>query len=203
MCLYSVICALAVICLQMPALPSGEPRSGSEFLAFTHNPTCLSLWERCRAATERACISRFPSQAYLIRICSFALVQTCSCAALSVICYANASSPKGRAKKPVRAGSLTNQGTLMQAVRGLLLPSRLAPRHLPQGGRLLQLVSIYNQLSNCYNKSIEKYRTKWGREMLTEAVAILAHLVGPAIAESIAGKISEDGLNFLVKKIRF
>lgn len=38
--------------------------------------------------------------------------------------------------------------------------------------------------------------------MLTEAVAILAHLVGPAIAESIAGKISEDGLNFLVKKIR-
>ena len=38
--------------------------------------------------------------------------------------------------------------------------------------------------------------------MLTGAVAILATLVGPAIAESIAGKISEDGLNFLVKKIK-
>lgn len=38
--------------------------------------------------------------------------------------------------------------------------------------------------------------------MLTGAVAILAPLVGQAIAESIAGKISEDGLNFLVKKIR-
>ena len=32
------------------------------------------------------------------------------CLALSVICFANASSPKGRAEKPVRTGSLTNQG---------------------------------------------------------------------------------------------
>ena len=31
-----------------------EPRSRSDFFALTHNPTCLSLWERCRAATERA-----------------------------------------------------------------------------------------------------------------------------------------------------
>ena len=39
----------------------------------------------------------------------FALVQTCSRAALSVICPANASSPKGRAEKPVRTVRLTNQ----------------------------------------------------------------------------------------------
>ena len=39
----------------------------------------------------------------------FALVQTCSCAALSVICFANASSPKGRAEKPVRTAHLTHQ----------------------------------------------------------------------------------------------
>ena len=39
----------------------------------------------------------------------FALVQTCSRAALSGICPANASSPKGRAKKPVRTVRLTNQ----------------------------------------------------------------------------------------------
>ena len=39
----------------------------------------------------------------------FALVQTCSRAALSVICHANASSPKGRAEKPVRTVRLTNQ----------------------------------------------------------------------------------------------
>ncbi len=38
--------------------------------------------------------------------------------------------------------------------------------------------------------------------MLTGAVAILAPLVGQAIAESIAGKISEDGLKFLLKKIK-
>ena len=31
--------------------------------------------------------------------------------ALSVICCANASSPEGRAEKPVRTGSLTNQGS--------------------------------------------------------------------------------------------
>ena len=31
-----------------------EPRSRSDFFALTRNPTCLSLWERCRAATERA-----------------------------------------------------------------------------------------------------------------------------------------------------
>lgn len=38
--------------------------------------------------------------------------------------------------------------------------------------------------------------------MLTEALTILATLVGPAIAESIVGKISEDSLDFLVKKIK-
>lgn len=38
--------------------------------------------------------------------------------------------------------------------------------------------------------------------MLTEALAILAPLVGQKIAESIAGKISEDGLEFFVKKIK-
>ena len=32
-----------------------------------------------------------------------------ACVALSVICFANASSPKGRAKKPVRTVRLTNQ----------------------------------------------------------------------------------------------
>ena len=37
--------------------------------------------------------------------------------------------------------------------------------------------------------------------MLTEALAILAPLVGPAIAESIIGKISEDSFDFLVEKI--
>ncbi len=39
----------------------------------------------------------------------FTLRRTHSRAALSVICFANASSPKGRAKKPVRTVRLTNQ----------------------------------------------------------------------------------------------
>ena len=36
-------------------------------------------------------------------------MQTCPRAALSVICFANASSPKGRAEKPVRTAHLTHQ----------------------------------------------------------------------------------------------
>ena len=36
-------------------------------------------------------------------------MQACPRAALSVICFANASSPKGRAEKPVRTMRLTNQ----------------------------------------------------------------------------------------------
>ena len=39
----------------------------------------------------------------------FALIRICPRAALSVICFANASSPKGRAEKPVRTAHLTNQ----------------------------------------------------------------------------------------------
>ena len=72
-----------------------------EGFGFPHNPTCLSPWERCRAATERASISYILSP-----VCP---EQTCLRAALSVICFANASSPKGRAKKPVRTAHLTNQ----------------------------------------------------------------------------------------------
>ena len=63
--------------------------------------TCLSLWERCRAATERACISHV-----LPPVC---LMRTNQRPALSVICFANASSPKGRAEKPVRTAHLTHQ----------------------------------------------------------------------------------------------
>ena len=45
---------------------------------------------------------------YLSRIRLF-LAQTCPRAALSVICFANASSLKGRAEKPERTAHLTNQ----------------------------------------------------------------------------------------------
>ena len=87
------------------SLPLGKmSRSDREgwVLLLRAAQTCLSLWDRCRAATERACISYILSPVCLIRIGSRA--------ALSVICFANASSPKGRAEKPVQAESLTNQG---------------------------------------------------------------------------------------------
>ena len=75
---------------------------------LAYQPTCLSLWERCHAATEAARLREF-CQIDKIRI-RFTLRRTRSRAALSVICFANASSPKGRAKKPVRTARLTNQG---------------------------------------------------------------------------------------------
>ena len=53
---------------QMPALPKGEPRSRCEFFALRTNQTCLSLWERCRAATERAGSLFEGAASYLSRI---------------------------------------------------------------------------------------------------------------------------------------
>ena len=84
-----------------------------EGFCFTRNLPCLSLWERCRAATERAGSllegAGLPPcgktegvlQIGKIRM-RFDLIRTCQRPALSVICFANASSPKGRAEKSVR-----------------------------------------------------------------------------------------------------
>ena len=96
--------------------------SGRKAFVLTHKPTCLSLWERCRAATERAgslmrelacrLAARLREFCQIDKIrMRFALIRICQRAALSVICRANASSPKGRAEKPVQAESLTNQGS--------------------------------------------------------------------------------------------
>ena len=93
-------------------------------MVFRTDQTCLSLWESCRAATERAG-SLFEGAGFAagkpervlqidkIRM-RFALIRTCQCAALSVICCANASSPEGRAEKPERIFLLfrTNQTSL-------------------------------------------------------------------------------------------
>ena len=103
-----------------PSVTACAAPPSSERKAFvSHNLTCLSLWERCRAATERAGslvreldLPQAKTEGVLqigkIRM-RFALIRTRQRAALSVICFANASSPKGRAKKPVRAVHLTNQ----------------------------------------------------------------------------------------------
>ena len=80
--------------------------------ALRINQTCLSLLERCRAATERAGslvreldLPQAKTEGVLqidkIRM-RLALIRIYRRAALSVICFANASSPKGRAEKPER-----------------------------------------------------------------------------------------------------
>ena len=93
----SVRCPLSHL-LRKCQLSQRESReAGANFSPLRAIQTCLSLWERCRAATERACIDYVLSPVCLMR--------TGQCPALSVICFANASSPKGRAEKASSRGS--------------------------------------------------------------------------------------------------
>ncbi len=55
-------------------------------------------------------------------------MQTCLRAALSVICCANASSPKGRAKKPARTAHLTNQSKLLRRSARTVIKQRKSPK---------------------------------------------------------------------------
>ncbi len=65
----------------------------------------------------------------------------------------------------------------------------------------MQLVSIYNQLSNCYNKNIEKYRKKWGIEMDMDGEKILS--IAANTATVIGGTVEGAKTAFDVgKKIR-
>ena len=65
----------------------------------------------------------------------------------------------------------------------------------------MQLVSIYNQLLNCYNKSIEKYRKKWGIEMDMDGEKILS--IAANTATVIGGTVEGAKTAFDVgKKIR-
>ena len=87
----------------------------------------------------------------------FALIRTCPLFALSVICSANASSPKGESREggadctPDASSEL-----LRRLVRVLLLPSRLAPCHLPQGGRLFLLCFHAGIKKDCH-QAVPKY----------------------------------------------
>lgn len=66
----------------------------------------------------------------------------------------------------------------------------------------MQLVSIYNQLSNCYNESIEKYRTKWGIEMLEElAVAKLLGKVMGIAATVVIERFTNEQIDILKRTL--
>ena len=89
---------------QMPALPKGEPRSRSKFLPSAQSNLSLPLGEMSRSDRE--------GWNQLTWLFKFALIRTCLRAALSAICFTNASSPKGRAEKPVRIFCLTHKPNL-------------------------------------------------------------------------------------------
>ena len=79
--------------------------AGANFLPLTHSPNLsLPLGEMSRSDREG-----WNQLAWLFK---FALIRTCLRVALSVICFANASSPKGRAEKPVRIFCLTHKPNL-------------------------------------------------------------------------------------------
>ena len=113
-------------------LPLGEmSRSDREgwVLLLRAVQTCLSLWERCRAATERACISYILSpvcpDANWFACCPLShLLRKCQLSQRE-------SREAGASCTPDASGYL-----LRKPVSVLLLPSRLAPCHLPQRGRL-------------------------------------------------------------------
>ena len=146
----------------MPALPKGEPRSQCELhicrirLTFAQTcqraapsvtacavppsserkafalravQTCLSLWERCRAATERANTSQHVLKVYP----DTNLSASCPLSHLLRKCQLSQreSREAGANWTPDESEKLWHRLACV-----LLLPSRLAPRHLPQGGRL-------------------------------------------------------------------
>ncbi|WP_432618788.1 hypothetical protein, partial [Butyricicoccus sp.] len=54
---------------KFPVKPNNKKQTISRMVCFLLRTiySCLSLWERCRAATERACISKKFSQICLIQ----------------------------------------------------------------------------------------------------------------------------------------
>ena len=97
-----VFCPLSHL-LRKCQLSQGESREvGANLFAPTRNPNLsLPLEEMSHSDRE--------GWYQLTWLFQFALTRTCLRAALSVICFANASSPKGRAEKPVRTAHLTHQ----------------------------------------------------------------------------------------------
>ena len=66
----------------------------------------------------------------------------------------------------------------------------------------MQHVSIYNKLSNCYNKGIENYRTKWGIEMLEELIVVnlLSKAMGIA-ANVVIKRFTEEQIDILKRTL--
>ena len=91
----SACCPLSHL-LRKCQLSQGESReAGANLFALTHKPN-LSLPPGEMSRSDREGWNQ------LTWLFKFALIRICQCVALSVICFANASSPKGRAEKPVR-----------------------------------------------------------------------------------------------------
>ena len=98
--------AFSVICFANASSPKGRAEK------FVRTDGSHVQSELC-TATQRACISYVLSPVCLMR--------TGQCPALSVICFANASSPKGRAEKSVRTDGSHVQSELCTATqRGLV-----------------------------------------------------------------------------------
>ena len=163
--------ALSVICPDADLLACCSFRHGlrratflrEEGFGFPHSPTCLSLWERCRAATERAgslfegaglppCGKTEGAANYLSRI-RRTLAQTCSRAAPSVTACAVPPS-SGRKALVLRAVHLVSPFGRDVAQRQRGLAPSLRELDLPQAkteGAASYLSRIRQSLREFYN----------------------------------------------------
>ena len=136
--------------------------------------TCLSLWERCRAATERACISYVLSPVCLMR--------TGQCPALSVICFANASSPKGRAEKFVRTDGSHVQSELCTTTQRACISYVLSPVCLMRTGQRPAL-SVNSLMRSLYeilpSRTIQTCLSLWERCRAATERACISYVLSP------------------------
>ena len=97
---------------------------------LTHKPNLsLPLGEMSRSDRE--------GRNQLTWLFKFALIRICQCAALSVICWRKCQLSQRESREAGADCTHAASGELLRrSARVLLLPSRLTPCHLPQGGRL-------------------------------------------------------------------
>ena len=149
-------------------------RSLYEILPSRTIQTCLSLWERCRAATERACIDYVLSPVCLMR--------TGQCPALSVICFANASSPKGRAEKSVRTDGSHVQSELCTATQRACISYVLSPVCLMRTSQRPAL-SVNSLMRSLYkilpSRTIQTCLSLWERCRAATERACISYVLSP------------------------
>ena len=153
--------ALSVICFANASSPKGR---AEKFV----RTGCSHVQSELCTATQRACISYVLSPVCLMR--------TGQRPALSVICFANASSPKGRAEKFVRTGCSHVQSELCTATQRACISYVLSPVCLMRTGQRPALSVICFANASSPKGRAEKFvRTGCSHRLVFTQRAVLPH----------------------------